>query len=93
MFLILNIRNILDNFLRYGIQFGQTPTAFVPVNYIIALGLLAIFPVIAFGIEKLKFKNILTPVIAVINLLSLEIDCHIESYLSVIFKHSLLFVI
>lgn len=65
MFLILNLRNIIENFIRYGVQFGSTPTKFIPISFMIAMAMFAIFPLISFAIEKLKFKKIFAPSIAV----------------------------
>lgn len=72
--MILNLRNILDNFIRYGIMFGRTPTAFVPIDYMIALFLLALFPFNAFCLEKLKFKFLLAPALVVKTALIIEIS-------------------
>lgn len=91
--MILNLRNILDNFIRYGIQFGQTPTAFVPIDYIIALFLIVLFPLFAFGVEKLKFKNILAPAIAVNIIISLEISVNIKSVLPARTQYFLLYIV
>ena len=29
MFIILNLRNIIDNFFKYGVQFGKSPSDFI----------------------------------------------------------------
>lgn len=43
MFLILNIRNIIDNFLGYGIRFKAAPLEFVPISSILAFSGLLVF--------------------------------------------------
>lgn len=53
-------------------MFGNTPLEYIPVHFLIALTLLLIFPFTAFAIEKLKFKNILAPALAVTLILFLE---------------------
>jgi hypothetical protein len=57
MFFILNIRSIIDNFISYGIIFGQTPFEYLPIHYLLALVLLEIFPLLAFTIEKLRYRK------------------------------------
>ena len=72
MFLVLNIRNILDNFYHYGLRFRSTPTEFIPFHTIIATGALSIFVVMAFILEKMKFNEFLSPFSAVKHVLILE---------------------
>ena len=67
MFLILNLRNIIDNFIRYGLQFGSAPSEFIPASFLIAMALFAVFPLNAVAISKLKFKKIFAYPIAVIH--------------------------
>lgn len=59
MFIILNVRNIIENFRKYGIQFKQDPGDFIPIHTIFALFGLIIFPLTAFYIERIKFLHIL----------------------------------
>jgi hypothetical protein len=65
MFLVLNIRSIIDNFINYGIKFQNTPFEYLPIHFLAALALLNGFPVFAYTIEKLRFSGYLPPFLAV----------------------------
>ena len=59
MFLVLNIRNILDNFYKYGLIIQATPSNYIPYDTLAAIGSLFIFIVFAFLLEKMRFNKVL----------------------------------
>ena len=59
MFLILNIRNIIDNFLYYGFRFRAQPMDFIPPMMVLAFLGLIVFVEVAFHLEKLRFNRII----------------------------------
>ena len=59
MFLVLNIRNIIDNFYHYGVRFQSTPGDFIPLHTIAASASLSVFVFFAFTLEKMKFNEVL----------------------------------
>lgn len=65
MFVILNLRNIIDNFIKYGIQFGTTPTDFIEVHTIGAGFGAMFFPMMLYFIEKIRFNKYMSQKICV----------------------------
>lgn len=72
MFIILNLRNILDNFIKYGIQFKQDPGEFVPLHTVLFILALGLFPLISLFVEKMKFKKLISVTFAVIIRINIE---------------------
>lgn len=91
MFIILNLRNIIENFQRYGTQFNNAPRDFLPLSLLIIMpSMIIIYPYISYTIERLKFKQKLSVKIAVMKIYYLEYF-RINQYLhGISYKHSLL---
>lgn len=60
MFLVLNLRNIIDNFYHYGVQFKRTPGDFIPFHTLVATASLSVFVIYAFLLEKMKFNRVIS---------------------------------
>jgi len=59
MFLVLNLRNIIDNFLYYGFRFRAKPLEFIPPILVIAFLGLIIFIELAYHLERLRFSRVI----------------------------------
>ena len=57
MFVILNLRNIIDNFVKYGVRFQRSPSDFIALDTIVAIFGLLLFPIMIHLVEKIKFKK------------------------------------
>jgi hypothetical protein len=57
MFVVLNLRNIYDNFLKYGVRFIEVPMDFVP--HIASLGFLFLLAFVELGyrLDRLRFHR------------------------------------
>ena len=66
MFIVLNLRNIYDNFVRYGIRFLEYPLEFVPYSATIGFFYLFIFIELAYRLDKLRFHRILSDKLVVL---------------------------
>ena len=72
MFFVLNLRNILDNFVKFGLQFHRAPADFMSLDALLAIFSLILFPFTEYLIEKIKFNKFLPRKLCVQNILSLE---------------------
>ena len=59
MFIVLNIRNIYDNFVKYGIRFFNMPMEFVPYTATIGFAFLLLFVELGYRLDRLRFHRIL----------------------------------
>ena len=66
MFVILNLRNIIDNFVKYGVQFQRAPSDFIAMDTIVAGFTVLLFPMMVYIVEKVRFKRYIKPKSAVI---------------------------
>ena len=73
MFVILNLRNIIDNFVKYGVRFQRSPSDFIALDTIIAIFGLLLFPTMIHLVEKIKFKKYASKGFCVSFCLTLEI--------------------
>jgi hypothetical protein len=62
MFIVLNLRNIYDNFRTYGIRFTQHPLEFVPYSATIGFLLLFVFVELGFRLDRLRFHHLISDV-------------------------------
>ncbi len=69
MFIVLNIRNIYDNFVNYGIRFVSYPQEFLPLAAVIGFFFLFAFIELAYRLDKLRFHRILSDRLVVIYVL------------------------
>lgn len=60
MWVVLNIRNIIDNFLKYGARFKSAPLEFVPWAATIGFISLFAFVELAYRLDRLRFHRILS---------------------------------
>ena len=91
MFVILNVRNILANYIKYGTQFHHAPRDFIAISVLLGFaGLLVIFPGIAFYLEKLKFSHVLSHKVVVRLLANLEQPAELEHRASFRVQHNVL---
>jgi diacylglycerol O-acyltransferase 1 len=60
MFVILNLRNIVDNFYRYGARFKNAPFEFLPYSATIGFCTLLVFAELAYRLDRLRFHRILS---------------------------------
>lgn len=64
-FVVLNLRNIIDNFLFYGARFTNTPLQFIPLESIIGFCLMFLFIEFAYFVDRLRFGKIIKESLAV----------------------------
>jgi hypothetical protein len=60
MFVILNLRNIVDNFYRYGARFQKAPFEFLPYSATIGFLTLYVFIELAYRLDRLRFHRIMS---------------------------------
>jgi hypothetical protein len=74
MFVVLNLRNIYDNFVKYGLRFLQYPTEFFPITAFLGFLLELVFLELGYRINRLRFHNLLSDETVVNYYLFLEIS-------------------
>ena len=57
MFVILNLRNIVDNFFRYGARFRSAPFDFLPISASLGMASLYLFVELAYRLDRLRFHR------------------------------------
>lgn len=57
--MVLNLRNIIDNFLYFGFRFKAAPREFIPPILIVAFLGLVIFIFLAYHLERLRFGRVI----------------------------------
>jgi hypothetical protein len=72
MFIVLNLRNIIDNFLRYGARFKKSPSDFLPLSGFLGVLSILFFIELAFRLDRLRFHHILSDSLVVNSLLFRE---------------------
>jgi len=60
MFIVLNLRNLVDNFFRYGARFTHQPLEFVTVQAMCGFLSLFVFVELAYRLERIRFHRILS---------------------------------
>ena len=70
MFVILNLRNIIDNFYKYGLQFHRAPDEFIELHTVAACIGTSFFPLMIYFLEKIKFRRLISKKMCVIIYLS-----------------------
>lgn len=67
MFVVLNLRNIVDNFFRYGARFTNAPLEFVPLSALIGFSSLMFFVELAYRLDRLRFHKRLSDLVVVLH--------------------------
>ena len=91
MFVILNLRNIIDNFVKYGVRFQRSPSDFIALDTIIAIFGLLLFPTMIHLVEKIKFKKYASKGFCVSFCLTLEIHRNHHRFQHPTVQHQILF--
>lgn len=81
MFVVLNLRNIVDNFFRYGARFTKKPLEFLPIGAALGFLSLFVFVELAWRLDRLRFHRILSDQ-TVVSIFLLR-DCFSKSIRSV----------